>query len=212
MGGSSSASLELIYTYGQNLINRHSFYGGVVFLSCHFQNKNNYKIKKNCISFFSSWCFSYCWQKCIWWLIVFVLGHFFDGWFQVVHPAPGNANGTLVNAILHHCGLPTAAIPSSDIFPESEDSLDAEFDSFPADQNSGEEISSNICTDSVRPGIVHRLDKGTSGLLVVAKVIPIFGKDAWEHEIGDKFVELWWKSSILCFKLLEWLFVTTCTT
>ena len=25
---------------------------------------------------------------------------------MVVHPAPGNANGTLVNAVLHHCGLP----------------------------------------------------------------------------------------------------------
>ena len=52
---------------------------------------------------------------------------------MVVHPAPGHADGTLVNAILHHC-------------PEIEGV-------------GGER----------RPGIVHRLDKETSGLLVVAK-------------------------------------------
>ena len=52
---------------------------------------------------------------------------------MVVHPAPGNYTGTLVNAILHHC---------KDL------------------QGVG---------DQKRPGIVHRLDKGTSGVMVVAK-------------------------------------------
>jgi len=52
----------------------------------------------------------------------------------VVHPAPGNETGTLVNALIHHCG----------------DSL----------QGIGGER---------RPGIVHRLDKDTSGVMVAAK-------------------------------------------
>lgn len=52
----------------------------------------------------------------------------------VVHPAPGNEDGTLVNALLYHC--------------------------------SGRLSSIN---GTVRPGIVHRIDKDTSGLLVVAK-------------------------------------------
>jgi len=52
----------------------------------------------------------------------------------VVHPAPGNEEGTLVNALLAHCG-----------------------DSLPG--IGGEK----------RPGIVHRLDKETSGVMVVAK-------------------------------------------
>lgn len=52
----------------------------------------------------------------------------------VVHPAPGNRSGTLVNALLAHC----------------------------ADSLSG-------IGGERRPGIVHRLDKNTSGLLVVAK-------------------------------------------
>ncbi len=51
----------------------------------------------------------------------------------VVHPADGNPTGTLVNALIHHCGPLTA--------------LNGEF----------------------RQGIVHRIDKDTSGLLVVAK-------------------------------------------
>ena len=53
---------------------------------------------------------------------------------MVVHPAHGNYTGTLVNALLHHCG----------------DSL-------------------SRINGVIRPGIVHRIDKNTSGLLIVAK-------------------------------------------
>ncbi len=53
---------------------------------------------------------------------------------MVVHPAAGNADGTLVNALLHHCGGSLSGIGGV-----------------------------------ARPGIVHRIDKDTSGLLVVAK-------------------------------------------
>ena len=52
----------------------------------------------------------------------------------VVHPAAGNRDGTLVNALLHHCGGSLSGIGGV-----------------------------------ARPGIVHRIDKDTSGLLVVAK-------------------------------------------
>lgn len=55
----------------------------------------------------------------------------------VVHPAPGNEDGTLVNALLAHCGDTLPGI-------------------------GGER----------RPGIVHRLDKDTSGVMVVAKTEP----------------------------------------
>ena len=53
---------------------------------------------------------------------------------MVVHPAPGNPDGTLVNALLYHCGSSLSGIGGV-----------------------------------IRPGIVHRIDKDTSGLLVVAK-------------------------------------------
>ncbi|KAG1361010.1 RNA pseudouridine synthase 2, chloroplastic [Cocos nucifera] len=91
---------------------------------------------------------------------------------MVVHPAPGNANGTLVNAILHHCRLPTIACVNNSKISESEDcseSSDSEMDNYYFDQSSVEGVSSENSEALVRPGIVHRLDKGTSGLLVVAK-------------------------------------------
>ena len=53
---------------------------------------------------------------------------------MVVHPAPGNPDGTVVNAVLYHCGSSLSGIGGA-----------------------------------FRPGIVHRIDKDTSGLLIVAK-------------------------------------------
>lgn len=53
---------------------------------------------------------------------------------MVVHPAPGNPDGTLVNALLAHCKGSLSGI-----------------------------------NGAIRPGIVHRIDKDTSGLLIVAK-------------------------------------------
>lgn len=65
---------------------------------------------------------------------------------MVVHPAPGSPGGTLVNALLHHCG----------------DSLSG-------------------VGGTRRPGIVHRIDKDTTGLLVVAKT------DAAHHGLAAQF-------------------------
>ena len=53
---------------------------------------------------------------------------------MVVHPAPGNPDGTVVNAVLYHCGESLSGIGGA-----------------------------------FRPGIVHRIDKDTSGLLIIAK-------------------------------------------
>ena len=66
----------------------------------------------------------------------------------VVHPAPGHAAGTLVNALIRHCGASLSGIGGVR-----------------------------------RPGIVHRLDKDTSGLLVVAKT------DAAHHGLADLFAD-----------------------
>ncbi|MEC7641683.1 MAG: RluA family pseudouridine synthase [Nitrospinota bacterium] len=78
-----------------------------------------------------------------------------DNWFlvvdkpagMVVHPAPGHAGGTLVNALLFHCS-DLAGIGGVE-----------------------------------RPGIVHRLDKETSGLVIVAKT------DATLHSLASQFKE-----------------------
>ncbi len=65
---------------------------------------------------------------------------------MVVHPAPGTPGGTLVNALLHHCGESLSGV-------------------------GGEK----------RPGIVHRIDKETSGLLVAAKT------DRAHHGLAGQF-------------------------
>jgi 23S rRNA pseudouridine1911/1915/1917 synthase len=82
---------------------------------------------------------------------------------MVVHPAYGNRTGTLVNALLHHVGAAPIRFDEDD-----------EDDEEPADDEAiglstafaGPVAEGDV---SVRPGIVHRLDKDTSGLLVVAK-------------------------------------------
>ncbi len=63
---------------------------------------------------------------------------------MVVHPAAGNTDGTLVNALLFHCKGKLSGLSGSDLDEE-------------------------IAIDAQRPGIVHRLDKDTSGCMVAAK-------------------------------------------
>ncbi len=80
----------------------------------------------------------------------------------VVHPAAGNWDGTLVNALLHHCRGQLAGI-------------------------GGE----------ARPGIVHRIDKDTSGLLVAAKTdkaLSSLGKQFAAHAIERMYVAFVWGS------------------
>ncbi len=66
----------------------------------------------------------------------------------VVHPSPGHASGTLVNALIRHCGTSLSGVGGVR-----------------------------------RPGIVHRLDKDTSGLLVVAKT------DAAHRGLAELFAD-----------------------
>ncbi|MFB2553892.1 RluA family pseudouridine synthase [Ensifer soli] len=66
----------------------------------------------------------------------------------VVHPGAGNWTGTLVNALIHHCGLSLSGIGGVR-----------------------------------RPGIVHRLDKETSGVMVAAK------NDAAHRHLSDQFAD-----------------------
>jgi 23S rRNA pseudouridine1911/1915/1917 synthase len=76
----------------------------------------------------------------------------------VVHPAAGNLDGTLVNALLHHCAGRLSGIGGV-----------------------------------ARPGIVHRIDKDTSGLLVVAKTDPAHeGLSAQfaKHSIDRRYIAI----------------------
>ena len=77
---------------------------------------------------------------------------------MVVHPAAGNRDGTLVNALLHHCAGQLSGINGVE-----------------------------------RPGIVHRIDKDTSGLLVVAKTDSAhegLAKQFADHSISRRYIAL----------------------
>ncbi len=79
---------------------------------------------------------------------------------MVVHPAPGAERGTLVNALLHHCGDSLRGIGGV-----------------------------------ARPGIVHRIDKDTSGLLVVAKTAGAHEALAAQfaaHSVHRRYLALCW--------------------
>ncbi len=79
---------------------------------------------------------------------------------MVVHPAPGAETGTLVHALLHHCGESLSGIGGAR-----------------------------------RPGIVHRIDKDTSGLLVVAKSDAAHQRlaaDFAAHRIERQYMALVW--------------------
>ncbi|MBR1990626.1 MAG: RluA family pseudouridine synthase [Firmicutes bacterium] len=77
---------------------------------------------------------------------------------MVVHPAVGNYTGTLVNAIMYHCGDRLSSI-----------------------------------NGVIRPGIVHRIDKDTSGLLMIAKndkAHEYLSAQLAEHSITRRYVAL----------------------
>lgn len=93
----------------------------------------------------------------------------------VVHPAPGHPSGTLVNALLHHCGaLPAPPAYAGDVGSEFArlDSSDSDEDDEDADPDATAAAPCLSIGGQQRPGIVHRIDRGTSGVLVCAKDEP----------------------------------------
>lgn len=85
---------------------------------------------------------------------------------MVVHPAYGNYTGTLINALLYYLNGKDA-------------SLKAKLDD----------------ANSVRPGLVHRLDKETSGLIITAKnelALARLAKDMFDRKISRRYVALVW--------------------
>lgn len=92
---------------------------------------------------------------------------------MVVHPGYGHRSGTLVHALLHHVGArPIEISAPSD-----------ELDAGAVGLSTVGAVPEQVGNPAVRPGIVHRLDKGTTGLLVVAKT------DAAHRALARQFAE-----------------------
>jgi 23S rRNA pseudouridine1911/1915/1917 synthase len=91
---------------------------------------------------------------------------------MVVHPGYGNYKGTLVNALVYH------------------------FQNLPTGKSGGTQNENKQGTDAVlRPGLVHRLDKNTSGIMVVAKselAMTKLAKDFFDRNLDRKYIALVW--------------------
>lgn len=83
---------------------------------------------------------------------------------MVVHPGFGNRYGTVVNAILYYFGK------RDSIKFEIEQDIEEDTDEENTSEDNSDEFEGKLySSDEIRPGIVHRIDKDTSGLLVIAK-------------------------------------------
>jgi len=87
---------------------------------------------------------------------------------MVTHPGFGHRYGTLVNAVLYHFGMRKPV----EIDADFDDEIDEESEDVIDNIDEGKIFSSEL----IRPGIVHRLDKDTSGVLVIAKQPHIHAK------------------------------------
>jgi 23S rRNA pseudouridine1911/1915/1917 synthase len=86
---------------------------------------------------------------------------------MVVHPGHGNLTGTLMNALMHHVGK------------------------LPAPKR----VSENDPFGQLRPGLLHRIDKNTSGLLVIAKnerAMTKLAKEFHEKKVLRKYIAIVW--------------------
>ncbi|MBQ9348472.1 MAG: RluA family pseudouridine synthase, partial [Oscillibacter sp.] len=87
----------------------------------------------------------------------------------VVHPAPGHPDGTLVNALLYHCGGPAGMeVGGTDGLSDGDAVSGTESGGTEGLHGTGYGGLSGI-GGVLRPGIVHRIDRDTSGLIIAAK-------------------------------------------
>jgi len=102
----------------------------------------------------------------------------------VVHPGFGNRYGTLVNAVLWHTGVRDPIKLLADT-KEDDDPFEQEINI--------EELFRN--SSDIRPGIVHRLDKDTSGLMVVSKKpewTPVLSKQFADRTVQREYIAIAW--------------------
>ena len=107
---------------------------------------------------------------------------------MVVHPAYGHRSGTLVNALLYHVGGGVLSLETDDEDDDPDEDTDVRLSTLNA-------RPAGPSDPSVRPGIVHRLDKDTSGLMVVAKddvTHAHLARQFFERTIERRYLALVW--------------------
>lgn len=110
---------------------------------------------------------------------------------MVVHPGHGHHSGTLVNALVHYLAqLPLGRYPAE--LSAMEFSHKGDEASKYSAQHAGRALAKGA---EIRPGLVHRIDKDTSGLLVIAKTdwaMTHLAKQFFDHSIQRTYRALVW--------------------
>ena len=108
---------------------------------------------------------------------------------MVVHPGYGNYSGTLVNALVYHF----QNLPNPPQKPQMEGGIKQKHKTQTGNVNTLEKKESKA--DVLRPGLVHRLDKNTSGIMVVAKsetAMVKLAKDFFDRNLDRIYYALVW--------------------
>lgn len=121
----------------------------------------------------------------------------------LVHPGLGNRSGTLVNAVLWHLGYreALAVLKRRESWGDDEQTQDEE----EAEQFTigGE---ADVDTNGLRPGIVHRLDRDTSGVMVIGKTYDVtmaLATQFAERTVSREYIALAWGVIKDDWRLLE---------
>lgn len=118
---------------------------------------------------------------------------------MVVHPGYGNYKGTLVNALVYHFqNLPVSAgrvnpVISFDLGDDDEDGSSAKKKE--KKKSAKKKADAQLTAPALRPGLVHRLDKNTSGIMVVAKseiAMVKLAKDFFDRNMDRIYNALVW--------------------
>ncbi len=121
----------------------------------------------------------------------------------LVHPGLGNRSGTLVNAVLWHLGYREALAVLKRRESWGDDEADVDRTERDEDQSSDEDEAvqftiggeADVDTNGLRPGIVHRLDRDTSGVMVIGKTYDVTMELATqfaERTVSREYIALAW--------------------
>ena len=120
-----------------------------------------------------------------------------------VHPGIGNRYGTLINALLYHFGIKEPISFNADFEEDSDEEAEDENELTINFNNINNDVFNN---SENRPGLVHRIDKDTTGLLVIAKTLAVhnhLSKQFANKTTEREYIAIVWGKPKLDFGRIE---------
>ena len=129
----------------------------------------------------------------------------------LVHPGLGNRDGTLVNAVLWHLGQrdPVRVLKARESWGDADDEDDGTEPTDDASEEDERWDANDLGAEEnpgVRPGIVHRLDRDTTGVMVIGKTYPVtmdLATQFADRTVSRQYVALAWGVIADDYRLIE---------